>query len=166
MKFHSFDGARSAGFAGFSTVRGLRASRCSDVPQEAGVYLVMRDPVRTHELSPTSCGGRFKGKDPTVPVVRLRQHWVEDAAVLYIGKAGGGDTRETLQRRLWTYMRFGNGEPVSHSGGRFVWQLTNCLELVICWKPAGEQDAIALETALIREFITVYGKRPFANLRN
>jgi excinuclease UvrABC nuclease subunit len=86
-----------------------QASKCRDVPQEAGVYFVMRDPARTHGFSAVSCGGRFKGKDPTVPVARLRKKWVKDARVLYIGKAGGGDAEEAnLQERLQPYMRFGN----------------------------------------------------------
>jgi hypothetical protein len=154
------------GFAGFKTIRHLQANRCRGVPLKAGVYFVMRDPAHICDLSATSCGGRFKGKNPRVPIARLRKHWVDGASVLYIGKAGGGGAKgATLQQRLWAYMRFGNGDPASHSGGRFIWQLTNCLDLVICWKPSGKKDALKLEKDLIREFIAAYSKRPFANLR-
>jgi hypothetical protein len=91
--------------------------------------------------------------------------WLDDAIVLYIGKAGGGDSSAVLQERLWAYMRFGAGEPVAHWGGRFIWQLQNCRDLIVCWKATGEGDAAKLESELIRDFVAIHGRRPFANLR-
>jgi hypothetical protein len=118
------------------------------------------------KFSPASRGGRFKGKDPTVPISRLEKQWIDKAAVIYIGKAGGGRSNAQLQQRLWAYMRFGGGEPVGHWGGRLIWQLEDCLDLVVCWKPSGAQDAAQLESELIRAFVADHGARPFANLRN
>lgn len=166
MNFSSVDAIRSAGFVGFSSVRDLQSLRCGGIPLESGVYLVLRDLKGHPHFAARSCGGRFKGKDPTVPIADLRRRWVDDAIVLYIGKAGGGRSRAALRRRLWDYVRFGAGEPVGHWGGRFIWQLEDCLELVICWRPSGEQDAAQLESELIRKFTETYGRRPFANLPN
>jgi hypothetical protein len=166
MDFSSLSKLRAAGFVGFSCIRDLHASRCRGVPQHPGVYLVARGPTHAGVFSTHSCGGRFKGKDPTVPVERLRRLWIDAAIVLYIGKAGGGDAGAVLQERLWAYMRFGAGEPVGHWGGRLIWQLENCHDLTICWRACGEADAAKVEGALIRQFAVSYGRRPFANLRN
>ena len=166
VNFNSVEAIRNAGFVGFSSVRDLQQSRCRAVPREPGVYLVLRDATRPRCFSPLSCGGHFKEKDPTVPVSRLKKHWIEQAIVLYIGKAGGDGSQSTLQGRLWCYMRFGAGEPVGHWGGRFIWQLADCHDLIVCWRPGVDHDAKELESQFIREFSTVYGRRPFANLRN
>jgi hypothetical protein len=63
-------------------------------------------------------------------------------------------------------MRFGAGELVGHWGGRFIWQLADCHDLIVCWRPGVDHDAKELESQFIREFSTVYGRRPFANPRN
>ena len=166
VDFSSFATLQAAGFVGFSRVRDLHASRCQGVPQQPGVYLVIRAPTDVRVFSTQSCGGRFKGKDPTVPVERLHRLWIDGAIVLYIGKAGGGDSGALLQERLWAYMRFGASEPVGHWGGRLIWQLENCHDLTVCWKACLEVDAAKREGELIREFAKTHGRRPFANLRN
>ena len=166
VDFHSVKGIRNAGFVGFSTVRDLQAHRCNGVHREPGVYLVLREDTRPRCFSPISCGGRFKGKDPTVSVARLEARWIEHTIVLYIGKAGGGRSRSTLLERLWCYMRFGAGEPVGHWGGRFIWQLADCHDLIVCWRPGVDDDAQEIESQLIRDFSATYRRRPFANLRD
>jgi len=164
--FNSVEGFHRGRFLGFQSVRELQRDRCMAVPQEPGVYLVLRDPAYPHCFSAISRGGHFKGKDPTVLVSRLEAHWVEQAIVLYIGKAGGDASRQTLRARLSCYMRFGAGKPVGHSCGRFIWQLENCHDLKVCWRPGVDHDAEALESEYIRSFTGIYGNRSFANLRN
>lgn len=39
-------------------------------------------------------------------------------------------------------------------------------DLVVCWRPCLDVDAVDLEGSLIQDFRRVYGKRPFANLRD
>lgn len=166
MTFDSLDAIRAAGFVGVRTIRELQATRCRDVPQDPGVYLVVRQSSRVCAFSTRSCGGWFKGEDPGLPVSQLRQHWVDKAMVIYVGKAGGGRSKAHLQQRLRAYMRFGAGEPVGHRGGRLIWQLEDCLDLIVCWRPSGDQDAALTESELIRKFADIYGRRPFANLRS
>jgi hypothetical protein len=166
VDFSSFSTLRAAGFLGFSRIRDLHASLCGDVPRQPGVYLVVRDAAHSGVFAERSRGGRFKGKDPTLPVPRLRRLWIDNAIVLYIGKAGGGASGAVLQERLWVYMRFGAGEPVGHWGGRLIWQIENCHDLIVCWRASGDVDAAKLEGDLIRKFAMTYGRRPFANLRN
>ena len=66
-----------------------------------------------------SCGGWFKGKEPTVANAALVANWVENAEVVYIGKA------DQLKRRQTQFADFGIGKPVGHWGGRLIWQLPN-----------------------------------------
>jgi hypothetical protein len=165
ISFDSIDLIRAAGFCGFKAIRELQASRCREVPRMSGVYLVLRNAALGSAFSSRSCGGRFKGKDPTVPVSRLERQWIEKAIVLYIGKAGGGRSNAVLQQRLWAYVRFGLGEPVGHWGGRLIWQLENCFDLIVCWRISGEEDAERLETYLLSKFSAHHGRLPFANLR-
>jgi hypothetical protein len=57
-----------------------------------------------------SCGGWFKGKDPTVPREALIANWVDGAEVVYIGKA------DQLKRRLTQFADFGAGKPIRALG--------------------------------------------------
>jgi hypothetical protein len=60
---------------------------------------------------------------------------------------------------------FGNGKPVGHWGGRYLWQLKNSANLVLCWKATPHSDPGEVEHELIRSFIAHYGALPFANLK-
>jgi hypothetical protein len=132
MNFASIDDVRHSGFDGFVTVSALQASKCCEVPKKPGVYLVLRPTVVRPAFLEASIGGFFKGKNPTVALVRLESKWVESAVVLYIGKAG--PRTATLKSRLWQYVRFGQGQAVSHWGGRYIWQLADSCDLLVCWK--------------------------------
>jgi len=155
-----------AGFVGFVAADDLRTTALRNVPKEPGVYIVTRETVGKPLFSQRSCGGHFKGKDPTVSLAELESNWVNGAIVIYIGKAGGGSSKRTLRKRLSDLLRFGAGKPVGHWGGRLMWQLENVDELRFCWRVAGRDDALEVERQLIREFTAAYGARPFANLRD
>jgi hypothetical protein len=90
VNFNSIDDIRQNGFQGFTTVCALQTSRCSEVPDEPGVYLILRSNMALPDFLSESAGGHFKGKNPTVAVDELRSKWVENAIVLNIGKAGPG----------------------------------------------------------------------------
>ena len=62
------------------------------------------------------------------------------------------------------YFRFGNKEAVGHWGGRYIWQLSNPEELIVCWKATSNKDPRYVEKELIAEFVKQFNKRPFANL--
>lgn len=166
IDFAKQEALRAAGFGGFVSVKTLRETRCSDVPSVAGVYLVLRSNPGLPKYTTKNQGGHFKGKDPSILLSELDSNWVTGALVIYIGKAGGGASQSTLRKRLWSFMRFGAGEPVGHWGGRLIWQLEDCSELILCWKPTGVLDAGAYESELIAAFARTYGARPFANLRD
>jgi hypothetical protein len=55
--------------------------------------------------------------DPSVANDALRDNWINDVDVIYIGKANN------LRHRLQQYARFWDGRPVGHWGGCLIWQL-------------------------------------------
>ena len=114
MNFNNMDDIRRSGFQGFVAITALRTSKCHEVPDERGVYLVLRSKKAQPVFLSQSTGGHFKGKDLTVAVNQLEKSWVENSLVLYIGKAGGTGRRVTLRSRICLYMRFGQSESVAH----------------------------------------------------
>ena len=87
--------------------------------------------------------------------------------IIYIGKANAGRTgRRGLRKRLDEFRRSGAGQPVGHSGGRRIWQLSDHAQLRVGWQVTDDTAAAATETALIAQFHAHHGRRPFANMRN
>jgi len=157
MSFTNIESIKAAGFTGFKTVEELRNNK-SLIPKERGVYLILNlNPVFT--FIETGTGGFFKGRNPNVEIEILNENWIENSPVIYIGKAN------SLHKRLGQYFRFGKGKNVGHWGGRYIWQLENSKDLVVCWKTTEEEPRIE-EVNLIQKFVKQYGKRPFANLIN
>jgi hypothetical protein len=112
-----------------------------------------------------SCGGHFKGKDPTVPIASLQAAWVPTAHVLNVGKAAlGASRRRGLKKRLGEYRRYGEGESIGHAGGRYIWQLKDSSNLLVAWLQTPGRDPKLVEDQFIADFAQQYGKRPFANL--
>jgi hypothetical protein len=158
--FNDLNRLKEAGFEGFKTKASLFQDS-SPIPNLPGVYLVLR----LHEKKPIfleiGTGGYFKGKDPNVCVAELELNWVKDAKVVYIGKA------TNLRIRLGQYLSFGQGKNVGHTGGRYIWQLKDSIDLVVCWKSTPDEDPEDVECDLIEAFKFRHSKRrPFANLKD
>ena len=83
MNFKSIDAIAACGFQGFVKLFDLPASGCKDIPPKQGIYLVLRPLASFLKFGSPSTGGRFKGKDPTVPLDELENHWVEGAIVVH-----------------------------------------------------------------------------------
>jgi predicted 3-demethylubiquinone-9 3-methyltransferase (glyoxalase superfamily) len=150
------EGLRANGFDGFGPLSDFDLETVPDVP---GVYLILRDEVDEPAFLATSRAAHFKGRDPSLPLARVRDRWVPGAAVLYVGRT------KHLSRRIDELRRFGGGEPIAHWGGRLVWQLADSADLRIAWRPAGEQDLDAARTSLLGSFRDTYQSLPYANLR-
>lgn len=172
MKFNSKETLVENGFTGFKTIGELRQSKCGEVCQKRGIYLVVLPNLITPRFLPVSTGGHYRD-DPTVEIEKLSARWVTGTIVLYVGKAGklddgrvsSGTPKRTLRKRLWEYIRFGRGDKVAHHGGRYIWQLANADDLQVCWKHILNEEPEAVEGKLIGDFEAIYGKRPFANIK-
>jgi len=149
------DFLRELGFEGFVRVLGLPTGAMV-VPDAPGVYAVVRRDSGRPDFLQTSVGGHFKGKEPSVSLDTLRERWVEDAPTVYLGRAG------RLRQRLNLLARFGRGEPVAHWGGRYLWQLADYDQLLVCWLATGDQ--VQREAELIADFGEHFSSLPFANL--
>lgn len=144
-----------AGFVGWVPFKQMREE--DQVPRSGGVYVVVRTSTGKPEFLEANPGGRFKGKDPTVPDETLRLNWVDGAEVVYIGQAN------ELRRRLRQFADFGAGKPIGHWGGRLIWQLAESETLLVAWKETPAEVPVDAETALIADFRAAFGKPPYAN---
>ena len=164
MNFNDIELIKKAGFTGFKKMSELFFDS-STIPKIKGVYLILNMENKSDFLT-IGTGGHFKGKNPNVSITELKSNWVDNTIVMYIGKAGKDGSSATLQSRLRQYFRFGQGKNVGHWGGRFIWQLKNSKDLVVCWKTLPTEDPRTCEANSIQEFVLQYSKRPFANLTN
>jgi len=158
----TIDGISLEGFSEPVSVRILRETRCSGVPQSSGIYLVLRMSDCLPKFLEKSTGGAFKKEDPTCVPEFVGQNWVEGARVVYVGKAAGGSG---LRRRLDDLIAFGYGKAVGHWGGRLLWHLPEKENLLVRWRTCTAGDADKEETKAIGAFRSHYGMRPYANLR-
>ncbi len=171
MDFKTLESIKANGFEGFKKISDL--NRCtSSIPKDRGIYLVLYVANGIPNFLPVGVGGFFKGKNPNVTLNELARNWVEDTIVIYIGQAGGiraGKwSNQTLNDRISAYLKFGNGQNIAHYGGRYIWQIKDYKNLVICWKPLLNKilDPKKVETQMIADFKQSYNKRPFANLQD
>lgn len=164
MQFKTIEDLKQAGFTGFQKVKDLRIDS-SNIPQQMGVYMVVRNSQNKPSFLEKGSGGYFKRKDPNVSIDELERNWIEGTCVVYIGKAGGMKSDATLRKRIGQYLRFGDGGNVGHYGGRYIWQLADHQELLFCWKPLTDKEPEEYEQELIDAFRNIYGERPFANLK-
>ena len=130
------------------------------LPDTPGVYAILISAETPVIFLEQGSGGFFKGKDPNVPIAELKNNWVDDTYILYIGKA------TSPRKRLSQYFKFGQGKNVGHWGGRYIWQISNANDLIVYWKPTPDNDPDKVETELIHAFkLSHNGRRPFANLK-
>ena len=150
---------------GFITTGRLHAERCEGLPNERGVYAILRDSPAPPEFMVRSNAPVYRGGDPSRPVDELAQRWVPGAEVLYFGRACGPGVRSLLKQRIKRFLRFGNGRVVGHWGGRFIWQLRDHAALRVAWQPTRDADPAQVEASLQAAFVERYGGFPFANLK-
>lgn len=168
--FNSIETIKASGFEGFISFKEL-INNTYIIPKKPGVYMVLCDPLIPVKFLSIGTGGHFKKKDPNVLIQELQINWIDGAIVLNIGKAGGtrsngAKIKEHLQSRLKKYWKFGNGKRIGHWGGRYIWQIENSHNLVVCWKTITDNEPREIEEQLIQQFKLAYGNRPFANLKD
>lgn len=160
----SADDLAAEGYVGFLTVGQLHRSGCFEVPDECGVYVVLRRGEAPHAILRRSQAPAWRGEDPTRPVEELAARWIDGTALLYVNAAPGAGVRHRLRQRLKRMLRFGHGSVVGHWSGRFLWQLGESSRLVLAWRPCTDAEAPrAIAQEILRRFEAVHHARPFAN---
>lgn len=150
---------KTKGFKGFKSVKELRKS-LEGIPNEKGVYVVIRDKESAPTFVIEGTGGHFKGKNPNKPIEELKKNWVDGTPVIYIG-----ETERQLRKRIEELIKFGQKNAVAHWGGRYMWQLEDAEELIIAWKELPDSNPKDVERDLLNVFKSTYLKLPFANLK-
>lgn len=154
------EGLSPCGFVGFVRFQGIDYDQ---VPRQPGVYVVLRENQSRPAFLDENPAGRFKGKDPTVPVTELEAAWPEGAQCVYIGKADVGSRgKRHLRRRIKEFRQYGDGFPVGHQGGRRIWQLADADEFIIA-RLLTSRDPEEVEGELLRAFVVEHGRRPIGN---
>jgi hypothetical protein len=165
VNFNDISSMKEFGFTGFIPISELMKG-LTILPKYKGVYMILYIPEKHPEYLTSGTGGFFKERNPNVSIDILKENWVENTKVIYIGKAGGHDSSATLNARIKQYIHFGQGKKASHRGGRFIWQLKDSKNLLICWKVLIDEEPRNVEKNLIYDFKNIYKKRPFANLKD
>ena len=155
-----YDNKLFKGFQGFKTIKYLK-DNLDEIPNTKGVYIVISNNKPT--FLEKNKGGHFKNLDPTVSMDSLKEKWVEEEQIIYIGQAGGNYSRSSLSHGITQFLDFGSGKPVTNWGGRYIWQLKETDDLVIAWKETFE-DPRVVESMMLERFEAIHGKLPFANI--
>ena len=153
---------KKSGFKGFHSIKDI-VENYNLLPKEKGVYILLNTEIKPEFLE-EGTGGFFKGKNPNVAIEILKENWITDSQIIYIGKAGSETGSATLHSRLKQYFAFGQRKAIGHYGGRYIWQLKNSNNILVCWIETPKSDPRILEKKLITDFVDKFGKRPFANL--
>ncbi|MCB5274144.1 hypothetical protein BJG92_01671 [Arthrobacter sp. SO5] len=150
------------GFTGFRTLADLEIMR---IPQKPGIFAVLRPEGYRPRFLAKSTAGVFKKKDPSLQPDALDAEWVDDADVLYLGKAGPGSKgNRGLRRQVQEFVDFGLGKPPGHWDGRLIWQLAAANKLIFAWKELPAEQLSVAEAGYHAAFVKDYGRLPFANL--
>jgi hypothetical protein len=161
--FRTIEGLKAWGFEGFITLGKYNGSPVNPVPDKKGVYMVLYTAARPAVFLKKSKAGRFRGRNPTADLEELKQRWVKNTIVLFIAQAGGGNSSATLGSRIRQLAAFGRGKPISHWEGRYLWQIRDAADLILCWKTTPADDPRAIERDYLNRFLSEYHTLPFAN---
>lgn len=105
---------------------------------------------------------KIDGVKPDVESVkeRLAEFWIPEENILYIGQTG-----KNLDKRVLDYYNTPLGDKRPHSGGQWIKTLRKINELYVYYAGVhSKDDAVRLETEMLKFFISEVGELPFANL--
>ncbi|MFZ1907324.1 MAG: hypothetical protein WAU56_18235 [Steroidobacteraceae bacterium] len=119
-----------------------------------GVYVV----ARTHDAS----ARRHRSEDVSHLPALLRNRWLPDELVLYIGC-----TVQPIQKRVAAFYDQCYGKKGPHAGGQQLLMLRYSCPLWVYWSETNSEDPKRVESVMIQVFkARTGGRRPFANGRD
>jgi len=157
-------------FKKFSKINDLLLNGCELIPEDKGVYIVVRESDNNPLFNESNQHYIKKGKKINLSYSKthLKEIWdkLNNHNIIYIGKANG---KGGLRKRIRDYIRFGKKaqekiekNSVCHRGGRAIWQLEDYRELKIYWKESNNPRTE--EKELIANFKKQNNENwPFAN---
>lgn len=157
------------GFNNFITVKQLKNPEFNwkDIPSERGVYVVVYKKTGMPEFKEIGTGPvLWRGRIVNVSVEELKIKWVDcensENQIIYIGRAS---KKNTLRKRIKSYIKFGSDKSSSHYGGRYIWQVVDSNDLEVGWKEC--DDPAEEERNMLNKFKDEHNQRfPFANLKS
>jgi hypothetical protein len=162
--FKNFQSLKAQGYTGFHTIAELIHDP-SSIPAFPGVYMILYRGYLSPGFLKLSHAGLSKEADTSMPIGELKQRWIKETPVIYIGKTGGSGFEATLHSRIGQLLSYGQGKSSNHRGGRYIWQIANHTDLAICWMPlTADIEPAARKKELLSVFRAKYGKNPFANI--
>ncbi|MCL4547124.1 MAG: hypothetical protein M1495_00965 [Bacteroidetes bacterium] len=164
MNIENVESIKKSGFCGFKKISELRLD-FSSIPKTKGVYLVLRPKNSEVEFVEKGTGGFFRDINPNVDVSELKKKWLEKANIIYIDNAGDSESDATLYSQLKQYISFGQGNKVGHWDGRYIWQIKDIDDYIICWKELPKDWPTGVKLNLMELFWQKYDSLPFANLK-
>ncbi len=141
------------GFDGFFKI-GHIGQQLDTIPNTPGVYIVFNFSSQQLNISNHSIIENSE--------YYMKNKWVRDAKIIYIGKTTDQEKTNTL-RNFLTKLTY---ETINHpliDDIMLLQSIPRYEELLICWKEATNESANQLHKKLIDEFKNNYGKLPFAN---
>ena len=144
----------------YHTIQQLHDLNCSTVPKDSGIYVIdIPKGFQVKFKNTTTAIEVFNGHSMLYPAEELQEKYEQsDKRRLYIGKAAGTNG---LRQRLRQMIQYGWRNATNKRGGRAIWQIENCYELLegyfICENPRIK------ETELLNKYIEDYKVMPVAN---
>jgi len=140
-----------------------------DIPNEIGIYVIIKPKeMAINFLSNTKAITEYNGKNMLYDSNILQSKFEHsDKNILYIGKAARSNKLKGRLKQLVLYgnkeklINNGNRPVVNHRGGRAIWQIENCMGLLVGWMLCGH--AGEFEKELLKEYMNKYGVLPVAN---
>lgn len=144
----------------FHTIQQLHDLSCSSIPTDSGIYVIdVPKGFQVSFVNTTTAIGTFNERSMLYPAKELQEKYeLSDKKRLYIGKAAG---ENGLRQRLHQMTQYGWRNATNKRGGRAIWQIENCYELLvgyfICENPR------EIETEAINKYVEEFGVMPVAN---
>ena len=145
------------------TIRELYESRCINVPKVSGIYFVKKPKNFNIEINIATVSYQYiKDKSLIYDKSLLGKKYEKllDKDILYIGKA---NCKNGLHKRIKQYILYGYQKSKLHKGGRAIWQIINCKDLIVEFYEC--HDCELQEKKLLMEYHNRNGTYPLANWR-
>ena len=153
-------GLIEAGFQGFAKLVFLQEAFHKQVPKVAGLFAIVRESDSPPEFLELPQARALPPNAWRVDTEHLRNRWVPDSSVLYLGAAGPDhrdhSLRDAISRLDWPSIH--QTSALTHHG-QLIWYLRGSQELEAAWCT---EPSLSLEEALAA-FAESHGRVPFGN---